>query len=96
MRTTPEESASLGEEIARKLSASTGPVALFVPLGGISMIATPGGPFYDAAADEALFSAVRANVGPNVELIELESDINDPTFAEAMVAKLASYVGSAA
>ncbi|HMG98520.1 MAG TPA: Tm-1-like ATP-binding domain-containing protein, partial [Gaiellales bacterium] len=96
MRTTPAESASLGEEIARKLSASTGPVALFVPLGGISMIATPGGPFYDAAADEALFAAVREHAGSNVELVELETDINDPAFADAMVAKLHGYVGGAA
>jgi len=96
MRTTPEESASLGEEVAQKLSTARGPVALFIPLGGISMIATPGGPFYDAAADEALFAAVRANVGANVELIELDSDINDPAFAEAMVAKLHSFVGGAA
>jgi uncharacterized protein (UPF0261 family) len=93
MRTTPEECARLGEEVGRKLSASTGPVALFVPLGGISMIATPGGPFSDAEADEALFAAVRANCGPTVELIELESDINDPAFAEAMVAKLHGYLG---
>jgi uncharacterized protein (UPF0261 family) len=96
MRTTPEECAKLGEEVARKLSAAAGPVALFVPLGGISMIATPGGPFYDAAADEALFAAVRANVAPNVELIELDTDINDPAFADAMVAKLARYLGGAA
>jgi len=67
-----------------------------VPLAGISMIATPGGPFYDAAADEALFAAVRANVGPNVELIELDTDVNDPAFADAMVAKLASYLAGAA
>jgi uncharacterized protein (UPF0261 family) len=96
MRTTPEECAMLGEEIARKLSAATGPVALFLPLGGISMIATPGGPFYDAVADEALFAAVRANAGSNVELIEMETDINDPAFADAMVAKLHGFVGGAA
>ncbi len=96
MRTTPEECAQLGEEIARKLSAATGPVALFVPLGGISMIATPGGPFYDAAADEALFAAVRAHAGDNVELIEMDLDINDPGFADAMVAKLHGFVGGAA
>ena len=95
MRTTPEECAQLGEEVARKLSAATGPVALFVPLGGISMIATPGGPFYDAAADEALFAAVRANAGPNVELVEMDTDINDPAFADAMVARLHSYLGGA-
>ena len=60
------------------------------------MIATPGGPFYDAAADGALFAAVRAHVGPNVELIELESDINDPAFAEARWPSSTSYVGGAA
>jgi uncharacterized protein (UPF0261 family) len=95
MRTSPEECARLGEEVARKLSAATGPVALFVPLGGISMIATPGGPFHDAEADDALFSAVRAHTGPNVELIEMETDINDPAFAEAMVVRLHDYVGGA-
>ena len=62
----------------------------------ISMIATPGGPFSDAAADEALFAAVRANAGPNVELVEMDTDINDPAFADAMVAKLHSYLGGAA
>ena len=34
MRTTPEECAELGRQIARKLSAATGPTALFVPLKG--------------------------------------------------------------
>jgi len=60
------------------------------------MIATPGGPFHDAAADEALFAAVRANAGPDVELIEMDTDINDPAFADAMVAKLHGFVGGAA
>ena len=54
-----------------------GPVALFVPLRGVSMIATEGGPFYDAAADEALFASVRAGLADNVELVELDCDVND-------------------
>ena len=84
MRTTPAECAKLGQEVAEKLSAATGPTALFIPLRGISMIATEGGPFYDPEADEALFGAVRAYLGDNVELIELELDINDPAFSAAM------------
>ena len=88
MRTTPEECAELGRRIARKLSSATGPTALFVPLKGVSMIATEGQPFRDAAADEALFSAVRENIGPNVELHELDTDVNDPTFALAMADRL--------
>lgn len=88
MRTTPEECAELGRRVARKLSSAKGPTALFVPLRGVSMIATEGQPFYDPAADEALFSAVREEVGPNVELHELDTDVNDPEFALAMANRL--------
>ena len=88
MRTTPEECAELGRRIARKLSAATGPTALFVPLKGVSMIATEGGPFHDPAADEALFSALREGLAENVELHELDLDVNDPAFADAMANRL--------
>jgi uncharacterized protein (UPF0261 family) len=92
MRTTAEECAELGRRIARKLSAATGPVALFVPLGGVSMIDAPGQPFFDAEADAALYEALRSGVGPNVELIELDYNINEDAFADAMVKKLDSFV----
>jgi uncharacterized protein (UPF0261 family) len=88
MRTTPEECAELGRQIARKLSAATGPTALFVPLKGVSMIATEGGPFHDPAADEALFDALREGLAANVEVHEVEADVNDPAFAEAMADRL--------
>jgi uncharacterized protein (UPF0261 family) len=92
MRTTAEECAELGRRIAAKLSAATGPVALFVPLAGVSMIDAPGQPFFDAEADAALFEALRSGVGPNVELIEMDCNVNDDAFADAMVEKLDSYV----
>ncbi len=88
MRTTPEECAELGRIIAEKLSAARGPTALFVPLRGISMIAAAGQPFYDPAADAALIAALRANLGPNVELVELDMEINDARFAHAMAERL--------
>ena len=88
MRTTPEESAELGRRLAGKLNPAKGPTALFIPLRGISMIATEGQPFHDAASDEALISAVREHIGPNVEVLELDTDINDPAFALAMADRL--------
>ncbi len=88
MRTTPAECAELGRQIALKLSAATGPTALYVPLRGVSMIATEGQPFHDSEADEALFGALREGLGPNVELHELDTDVNDPAFAEAMANRL--------
>jgi len=88
MRTTPAECAQLGRIIAEKLSAANGPTALFVPLRGISMIAAEGQPFYDPAADAALIGALKAHLGPSVELHELDMEINDPRFAEAMAERL--------
>jgi uncharacterized protein (UPF0261 family) len=87
MRTTPEESAELGRLIGRKLSAATGPTALFVPLKGVSMIAVEGQPFHDAAADEALLAGLHETLG-SVEVHEIETDVNDPDFAVAMADRL--------
>jgi uncharacterized protein (UPF0261 family) len=84
MRTTPEECAELGRRIARKLNAARGPVSLFVPLRGVSLIATEGQVFHDPAADEALFGALREHVGAGVDVHELDLDVNDPEFAAAM------------
>jgi uncharacterized protein (UPF0261 family) len=95
MRTTKEENAELGRRIARKLSAATGPTALFVPLRGVSMIDADGQPFHDAEADAALFEELR-KVGDGVELVELDVHINDPEFAQAMVEKLDGYMSEPA
>jgi len=92
MRTTPEECAELGRIIASKLARAHEPVALFIPLKGLSAIDIEGGPFFDPAADEALFAALRENLTGNVELHELEHNINESEFVEAMVDKLVEYL----
>jgi uncharacterized protein (UPF0261 family) len=94
MRTTPEENAELGRRIGRKLSAASGPVALFVPLGGVSVIDAEGQPFHDPEADEALFGALRESVGPNVEVHELPLALNDPEFARAMADRIHELVSA--
>jgi uncharacterized protein (UPF0261 family) len=97
MRTTRDECAELGRRIARKLAAATGPVALFLPLGGVSMIDAEGQPFHDPDADAALFDALREGLaGSSVEVIEMENNINDPEFADALADKLDSYLRAAA
>ena len=96
MRTTPAECAQLGEEIARKLVAATGPTSLLLPLRGVSAIAVEDGPFYDPAADASLFESIRAGVaGSAVELVELDTDVNDPAFAKAMVDTLHAAIQNA-
>jgi uncharacterized protein (UPF0261 family) len=96
MRTTPEECAELGRTIGRKLSEATGPTVLFIPHGGVSMIATPGQPFHDAAADEALVAGLRETLGDSVEVHERSEDVNDPAFATAMADRLHELIQAAA
>jgi len=88
MRTTPEEMARIGRFIAEKLNRMQGPVRFLIPEGGVSGIDAPGKPFWDPAADKALFGQIATNFRPgtNRKLIRLQNHINDPAFADALVA----------
>lgn len=92
MRTTPAECAELGRILARKLNGATGPIAVFIPLRGISQLSTRDGAFYDAVADRALVAALLAGLRPEIERHELPLAINDPTFAWAMAERLDELV----
>ena len=84
VRTDPEENAKLGEIIAGKLNQSVGPVAVYLPLRGISVISSPGGPYHWPEADAALFDALHKHLRKDIPLNELDLNINDPEFARAM------------
>jgi uncharacterized protein (UPF0261 family) len=88
MRTTADECRELGRTIGEKLAAAASPTAVFVPLGGVSMIDVPGQPFHDADADAALFGALKDALDGRVELHERDEDVNDPAFAVAMADRL--------
>ena len=92
MRTSPEECRELGRLVGRKLSAATGPAALFVPLRGVSMIAVEGQPFHDPAADAALREGLAEGLDAGVELHELDLDVNDEAFALATADRLHEMV----
>jgi len=85
MRTTAGESAELGRRIGHKLSSAIGPVTLFIPLRGVSLIDVEGQVFFDPEADRALFDGLRQALDPGVDVRELDTDVNDPAFARAMV-----------
>lgn len=89
MRTTPEECTELGTRLADRLSAATGPTSLFLPLRGVSAIDVAGGPFADEAADRALLRAIHDRLDTQrVELVEMDTDVNDDRFADAMADRL--------
>ncbi|MDH6675404.1 uncharacterized protein (UPF0261 family) [Paenibacillus sp. LBL] len=89
MRTTVEENRQLGEIIADKLNLSEGPTVLMLPLQGVSMLDVEGEAFRGAQEDEMLFNTLRQRINrEKVELVEMETDINDQAFAVAAADKL--------
>lgn len=97
MRSSAEECRQVGEFIVKKLrSHAKKPevVQLWIPLGGVSMIATPGGPFADDEADRVLFSSVRDGLaGSGIKVVEDKRDINDEAFAHDIADALAGLLG---
>jgi uncharacterized protein (UPF0261 family) len=95
MRTSASECRELGRILAAKLNAATGPTALFVPRGGLSMIDVAGGPFHDADADTALIDALLADLSPSIEVVDSPLDINEPSFGPAMAERLHELITAA-
>ncbi len=89
MRTNQDENAQLGEIIAEKLNEAEGPTVLYLPLKGVSAIDVEGQPFYGPEENKALFTAIKEHINrQKVEIIEMDTDINDEKFAVAMAEKL--------
>jgi uncharacterized protein (UPF0261 family) len=82
MRTNPQENQAIGRRIAQAANAAVGPIAVLLPLGGLSQLDSPGNPFWDQEADAACFDAIRAGVRHDITLFELDHNINDPAFAD--------------
>jgi uncharacterized protein (UPF0261 family) len=92
MRTTPEENAEMGRILAQKVNACSGPAAFFLPLKGVSILDSPGKEFWWPEANQALFDVIKANVRQGIPVFELDNNINDVAFAEAVSAKLLEFL----
>ena len=91
VRTSVDECRILGQQIAKKLQAHIKPnlTQLFMPLGGISMLSVKGGPYYDEAADKALFDAVIKGLeGSHIAIVQDRRAINDDGFSTDMAKAL--------
>lgn len=81
LRTNVEENTRMGELLAAAANASSAPVAVLVPMRGVSMLDSPGGQFWDPEADQACFQAIKKNLKPGIPFLELDHNINDPEFS---------------
>jgi uncharacterized protein (UPF0261 family) len=82
LRTNVEENRKMGEMLAAAANAANGPIAVILPLKGVSMLDSEGERFWDPEADGACYDAIRRNLRPGIELIASDHNINDPEFAD--------------
>ncbi|RKU10360.1 hypothetical protein C6503_19815 [Candidatus Poribacteria bacterium] len=92
MRTTAEETAELGRIMARKLSEAQGPTTVIIPTQGVSAIDMTGQPFDSPEARTAWSENLKANIGDNVTVIEMDAHINDDEFATKLAETLLANI----
>jgi uncharacterized protein (UPF0261 family) len=92
MRTNPEENATIGRILAQKANTSPGAVAFFLPMKGFSMLDAPGKEFWWPEANQAFFGAVKEHLNPDIAVYELDCNINDDEFADAVANKMLEFL----
>lgn len=87
MRTNVDENILAGKFLAAKLNQMQGPCSFLLPLQGVSAMDVSGGIFEDKQANDALFTTLRKHFVPTPtrQLVEIDSHINDPLFAAAVL-----------
>lgn len=88
MRTTPEENARMGAIFAEKLNQARGPVAIFIPLKGVSELDAPNKPFWWPEANQAFIAALKRDLRSDIPVILMNNNINDPEFSGKVAEKL--------
>ncbi|MEM9135365.1 MAG: Tm-1-like ATP-binding domain-containing protein [Actinomycetota bacterium] len=83
LQATPDELTKLGEYIAEHVNAAKGPKAMALPLGGLDNYFREGSQWHGTDVSN-LFDAIRANLDDGIELVEMDNNINDEPFADAV------------
>jgi uncharacterized protein (UPF0261 family) len=86
-RTTPEEMQMIARAVAEKLNKHENKklVKFLIPTKGFSSISVEGGALYDPISDQAFVDEFRRNVDSEIEIIEVDTHINTPEFARAVI-----------
>jgi uncharacterized protein (UPF0261 family) len=80
---TPDEMRRLGEYIADHVNKAPGPKAVALPLNGLDNYFKEGSQWHGVDVSP-LLDAIRATLDPSIELVEMDNNINDTAFADAV------------
>lgn len=93
VRTSPEEMTAVGRLVAKRLAESVGPAAAILPLAGFGWFGMEGQPLHDPRSDRAFVESLKTHVPSHVELVELETHLNDPSVAQTAVQLMLDMLG---
>ena len=85
LRLSPDELIQVADVFAEKVNRSNGPVKFVIPTDGWSSVDIPGNPTYDPKEDRIFTEELRRRLKPEVEIIEVNANLEDPEFAKAIV-----------
>ena len=85
LQATPDELVKLGEYIAEHVNAAKGPKAMALPLAGLDNYFSEGSQWHGTDVS-MLHEAIRSNLDDSIELVEMDNNINDEEFADAVYA----------
>jgi uncharacterized protein (UPF0261 family) len=90
VRTNVEEMESIAKAVAEKLNQypNKNLVKFVIPQKGFSSLSVERGVLYDPIADKAFVETLRKDLDPGIKMIEVNTDINNPQFAQAIVKAL--------
>ena len=79
----PAEAARVGEVIASRLNANPAPSVVLFPVRGLHQLSYPGGPLWKPETDAALRGALQSGLRPDIQIVDVDANINDPAFSQA-------------
>lgn len=88
LRASTEELTQVADAIAEKLNLAQGPVKVIIPLRGWSSADFPENPTYDPGEDRVFTNRLRARVRGDIPVVEVDANMEDPEFAQAVVEAL--------
>jgi len=86
IRLNAEEMVRIAPVYADKLNKATGPTKFLVPLRGWTSVDREGAPLYEPETDMVFVSELRKRLKPEIEIREIDANIEDPAFAQAVIA----------
>lgn len=93
VRTSAEELHEIAQVVAQKLNKAKGPVTFLIPTAGWSTLSLEGVSLHDPELDALFAPTLRNYLDEKINIIEVDTHLNTPEFAQAAVDALDSMMG---